>query len=127
MFLTLNHQKLDLHNYSISLVIECYNITRLFPDNEKFGLISQIRRAATSVHLNLCEGAARYSIKERFRFFEISRSSLVELDAAFEIAYHLKYFELSKVDNLGQLLVKCFRIISVLIKQLSYQIHITGK
>lgn len=53
MFLTLNHQKLDIYSHSKSFVLESYKLTKLLPADEKFGMISQIRRAALSVHLNI--------------------------------------------------------------------------
>jgi four helix bundle protein len=72
MFLTLNHQKLDIYNVPRLLVIECYRLTKQLPTDEKFGMIAQIRRAALSVHLNIAEGASRKSDLERKRFYEMS-------------------------------------------------------
>lgn len=77
MFLILNHQKLDIYKASQSLVLECYKISKQFPADEKFGMISQLRRAALSVHLNIAEGASRQSEKERKRYYEVSRGSIV--------------------------------------------------
>ena len=94
MFLKLNHQKLDVYNFSQSFVMECYKVSKHLPESEKFGMISQIRRAALSVHLNIAEGASRISEIERKRFYEISRSSLVEIDAAFDIANGLEYLQI---------------------------------
>jgi len=70
MFLTLNHQKLQVYAVANDLVVECYKLTRLLPSDEKFGMISQIRRAAVSVQLNVAEGASRKSETERKRYFE---------------------------------------------------------
>ena len=55
--------------------------------------LSQIRRAAISVCSNIAEGASRISKREKKRFYEISRSSLVEIDTQFEIAIMLKYYK----------------------------------
>lgn len=55
MLLTLNHQKLDVYSHSKLFVLECYKLTKNLPADEKFGMISQIRRAALSVHLNIAE------------------------------------------------------------------------
>ena len=91
MFLKLNHQKLNLYSYSRQFVIECYRLTKNLPSDERFGMTSQIRRAALSMHLNIAEGASRRSETERKRFYEIARGSLIEVDAALEIAIDLEY------------------------------------
>jgi len=75
MFLQLAHTKLDVYQFSQQLALECYRLTKQFPNEEKFALVQQIRRAAISVHLNLAEGCSRKSLAERKRFFEISRGS----------------------------------------------------
>ena len=86
MFLRLNHQKLEAYSASKEFVLECSRLTKSFPVEEKFGLISQIRRAALSVHLNIAEGSSRKSEKERKRYYEIARGSIIEIDAALDIA-----------------------------------------
>lgn len=86
MFLHLNHQKLDICQFSRPFVKECYKITKTFPPDERFILIAQIRRAALSVNLNIAEGASRKSALERKRFYEIARGSIIEIDAALDIS-----------------------------------------
>ncbi|MEP6747078.1 MAG: four helix bundle protein [Bacteroidota bacterium] len=65
MFLDLAHTKPDVFKVSRAVVINCYRETKLFPNDEKFALTQQIRRAAVSVHLNLAEGSSRKSLRER--------------------------------------------------------------
>jgi four helix bundle protein len=115
MFLKLNHQKLDVYSFSKVFVYECYKLTKHLPDSEKFGMISQIRRAALSVHLNIAEGASRKSEIERKRFYEISRSSIVEIDAALDIANDLEYLKDYDACNVGEAMIRCFKILSGLI------------
>lgn len=91
--LELKHKDLDVWNESIELAQVVYSITQTFPDSEKYGLVSQMRRAAVSVPSNISEGAARSSQKERRRFFEIARSSLVELDTQLVLVCKLGYLE----------------------------------
>lgn len=93
MFLELNHQKLDVYTFSKQFVLECYKITKILPSDEKFSMVSQIRRAALSVHLNIAEGASRKSEVERKRYFENSKGSIIEIDAGLDIAFELKYLE----------------------------------
>ncbi len=115
MFLTLNHQKLDIYDFSKLFVIECYKLSKTLPADEKFGMISQIRRAALSVHLNIAEGASRKSEIERKRYFEISRGSVIEIDAAIDIAYKLEYLKNYDLTKLGESMIRCFKLLSGLI------------
>ena len=55
MFLQLSHTKLNVYQFSQALALECYKITRQFPNDEKFAMVQQIRRAALSVHLNIAK------------------------------------------------------------------------
>ena len=111
MFLQLNHQKLDLYTFSKTFVCECYKITRILPADEKFGMISQIRRAALSVHLNIAEGASRKSEAERKRYYEIARGSIIEIDAALDVAKDLGYIQNVKTDKLGECIIRTFKIL----------------
>lgn len=115
MFLNLKHTRLDVFSLSRKLVVECYRITNLFPAEEKFGMTSQIRRAALSVHLNIAEGCSRKSAVERNRFFEIARGSVVEIDTAFDIALELHYTNKEHIFLLGEYIVQVFKLLSGLI------------
>ncbi len=116
MFLTLNHQKLDIYSASKKFVLESYKMTKQLPAEEKFGMISQIRRAALSVHVNIAEGASRKSEQERKRYYEISRGSIVEVDAALDIAKVLGYLtDDFDLKELGIAMVRCFKLLSGLI------------
>jgi four helix bundle protein len=117
MFLTLNHQKLEIYSASRSFVLECYKLTKQLPPDEKFGMISQIRRAALSVHLNIAEGSSRKSEVERKRYLEISRGSIIEIDAALDTANDLKYLENVSLETLSQQMIKYFRLITGLLNK----------
>lgn len=116
MFLELNHQKLKIYSISRQLVFECYRLTKILPGEEKFGMISQIRRAALSVHLNIAEGASRKSENERKRYYEIARGSVIEIDAALDIAKDLGYLEIIDTKNIGLALIECFKLLTGLIR-----------
>ena len=121
MFLTLNHQKLDIYNFSKHFVLESYKLTKVLPAEEKFGMISQIRRAALSVHLNIAEGSSRKSELERKRYFEIARGSIIEIDAAIDIANELDYFNNYDLSKLGDSMIRCFKLLSGLINSKTSQ------
>lgn len=115
MFLKLNHQKLDIYSFSRKFVFECYRLTKVLPADEKFGMISQIRRAALSVHLNIAEGASQKSEVERKRYYEISRGSIIEIDAALDIAENLDYLKNYDLKEIGESMIKCFKMLCGLI------------
>jgi len=115
MFLQLGHTKLEIYAPSRQFVLECYKLTKTFPAEEKFALTQQIRRAAISVHLNISEGSSRRSEADRKRFFEISRGSVIEIDAALDIASDLEYCTIENNQTLGQSLIKCFKLLTGLI------------
>lgn len=69
---TFSFEKLNVWKDSIELVKNTYDITESFPDKEKFGLISQIRRATISISLNLAEGLTRDTEKDKRRFITIA-------------------------------------------------------
>ncbi|MBD0376763.1 MAG: four helix bundle protein [Flavisolibacter sp.] len=125
MFLQLNHQRLEVFKLSQKFVLECYKLTKIFPADEKFAMVQQIRRAALSVHLNVAEGCSRKSLAERKRFFEISRGSIIEIDAAPDIASALGYCYQEKLMDLGHYMLDCFKMLSSLIqKDTAPYIHI---
>jgi len=115
MFLELAHTKLDIFQISKEFVLSCYKETRLFPPEEKFGIIQQIRRAALSVHLNIAEGCSRKSAIERKRFYEVARGSIIEIDTALDIAIELNYTAKEKLKELGQFMIRTFQMISKMI------------
>lgn len=115
MFLKLNHQKLDVYIASRKFAIACYRFSRTLPSEEKFGMITQIRRAALSVHLNIAEGASRKSESERKRYYEIARGSIIEIDAAMDIAYDLDYIGNYDVNDIGEPMVRVFQMLSRMI------------
>ena len=116
MFLELKHTQLDVYQVSKKFLIECYKLTKALPSEEKFNLVSQIRRAALPVLLNIAEGSSRKSVSERKRFYEVSRSSIIEVDTAIGIAEELGYIHKEDWKNLGEYLVRSFSMLSKMIK-----------
>lgn len=115
MFLQLSHKNLDVYRAVRELVKEVYSLSNRLPQEEKFNMVQQVRRASLSVKLNLAEGATRKSDAERKRYYEVSRGSVVELDAAFETAVDLSYFTEQDLLNLSEHLNRCFAMLSKMI------------
>ena len=72
-------EKLEVWHKAVEVSDVIYAVTRTFPDNERFGLTSQMRRAAVSVASNIAEGSSRISTADFLRFIEIAYGSLMEL------------------------------------------------
>ena len=72
-------EKLEVWHKALDFADSVYRITKAFPDDENFGLTSQMRRAAVSIASNIAEGSARYSRKEFAHFIEIATGSLFEV------------------------------------------------
>lgn len=115
MFLQLAHTKLDVFITGKALVLSCYKISKLLPQDERFNRSQQLRRAALSIQLNIAEGSSRKSAIERRRFYEISRGSLIEIDTVLDIAQELEYFKREDLAQTGELIVKTFQMLSKMI------------
>jgi len=86
-----DHKQLKAFQLSDVLVIKIYQVTRFFPKDEMYGIVSQMRRAALSVPSNIVEGCTRRSDKDYLRFLEIVFGSLRELSYQFTVARRLGY------------------------------------
>jgi four helix bundle protein len=115
--INLSHKKLDVWKSSLNLTAIIYELTLLFAKHELYGLTSQLRRASVSIPSNIPEGAARKSAKERRRFYEIARSSLVEVDTQLEIAEKLNYLSDNDLNKVDKKLDHIFAMLSNLIKK----------
>ena len=81
------YEKLHAWRECHELALDIYRVTKQFPDDERYGLTSQTRRAAFSAAVNIVEGSARRSRKEFRRFLDISLSSLSEVGYALRFAH----------------------------------------
>jgi four helix bundle protein len=108
-----SHRDLDVWNLSIELVLKVYKELDSFPDTERFGLISQIKRSVISVPSNIAEGAARSSKAEFIRFLNIALGSLAELETQIIIAEKLKFMH---TKNIYDEIIIIRKMISGLIK-----------
>jgi four helix bundle protein len=95
-----SYRDLEVWQKAIDVVEECYQITKAFPNDEKFGLASQLQRAAVSVPSNIAEGRGRHHTKEFLHHLAISNGSLAELETQLIIGQRLGYFGLKKLDQL---------------------------
>jgi four helix bundle protein len=95
-----SYKELEVWQRAVELTVLVYRLTERFPAAEKFGLVSQIRRAASSVPANIAEGWGRGSTKEYVQFLLISRGSLMELEPHLIVASRLDYLNQQHLDQL---------------------------
>ena len=93
-------EKLQVWHLSKELVVKIYIITSGFPSEEKFGMVSQMRRAAVSISSNLAEGSGRNTGKDQRHFYGIAYSSLMELLSQLMIAQALAWITVSELEQL---------------------------
>ena len=111
-----DHKKLIAFELSDELVIKIYQVTRLFPKEEMYGMVSQMRRAALSVPSNIVEGCTRRSDKDYLRFLEIAFGSLRELSYQFSVARRLGYIKNIENYNFGDKIEEVEKVLGSLIR-----------
>ena len=84
-------KQMSLWKKAFNLLVRIYTITKTFPNEEKFGMISDMRRAANSVVHNIAEGFGRFETHDKIRFYKISRSSCYELISQTLVSYELHF------------------------------------
>jgi four helix bundle protein len=95
-----SYQELEVWKKSIDLVETIYRVSSGFPAEEKFGLTSQIRRAAASVPANIAEGAARTGTKEFLQFLSVASGSLAEVETFLILAARLGFLKAADLETL---------------------------
>ena len=112
-------QDLKVWRKSHELVLEIYRITKDFPAEEKFGIISQLRRAASSIPTNIVEGHKRKSRKDFLHFLNLSDASLEETKYLLLLSKDLNYLNLSDFQSLTFKCEEVGRMLYVFQKNLS--------
>ena len=113
-----DHRSLKVWQVAMSLAEDIYRSTRAFPAAEKFGLTSQVRRAAVSIASNIAEGNGRASTKEYVHHLSIARGSLREVSTLVDLSTRLGYLAKSDVPRLEELENHIGRMLTRLIKSL---------
>lgn len=102
----------------MDLCTEIYRLTKPFPESERFGLVSQLRRAAVSVPSNIAEGYGRGTTQDYIRFLRAARGSLCEIDTQALLAMKLEYLADDKYAGVLERVNECGRILAALIRSL---------
>jgi four helix bundle protein len=113
-----NYKELKVWQRSYQLCLEIYKITKGFPDEEKYGLTSQLRRAAVSVPSNISEGYGRKTTPEYIQFLYIAYGSICEIETQILLSGDLGYIEAVKLEMLNEGIKEVERMLKALIKSL---------
>jgi four helix bundle protein len=108
------HKKLDAWKLSMELSRAIYRLTAGYPGEEKFGLVSPMRRAAVSIPSNIAEGAARSSGNEFRNFLSIARGSLSELDTQLDLSEALGFISPQSRREVDPLLIRMDKMLYAL-------------
>jgi four helix bundle protein len=109
-------ERLDVWKRSIDLSKLIYKISSDFPEIEKFGLISQIRRASISIAANLEEGSSRQTNKEKARFYEISYGSLMEVLNFSILSHELEFIDTGSYTKMRVLVDEIANKVNALVR-----------
>lgn len=114
-----NFTDLNAWKEAYKLVIEIYKITKHFPKEERYGIVSQVRRCAISIASNIAEGFSRRSNKEKIQFYYIAHGSLTELQNQLIICRGIGYIESEQYKELINDTKTVQRLINGLIKYIN--------
>ena len=110
------YRDLEAWQLAVKIVVEIYRVTRVFPAEEKFGLVAQLRRAAVSIPSNIAEGRGRLGAPEFRRFVSIARGSVAEVETQIVVATALGFVRAdeltslsSQLDRLSKMLFGLYR------------------
>ena len=110
------HKRLKAWQLGMNIAVDVYKLTEKFPAEERFGLVSQMRKSGVSIPSNIAEGAARKSKKEFVNFLYVSVGSVAELDTQLELAKRLEFLDDETFNELDEKLVEEDKVLTGLIK-----------
>jgi four helix bundle protein len=113
------HKNLQVWQKSIAFVTAIYELTRSFPKEEIYCIVSQLRRAAISIPSNIAEGSARKNTKEFMQFLYVSLGSAAELETQLIISMNLGYINENNANAFQNELEEIIKMLTGLIRSLS--------
>ncbi len=110
--------KLEVWKKAHQLVLEVYELTKSFPNDEKYALTSQLKRSAVSVPSNIIEGQSRHYKKEFIQFLYIAKGSLAEMEYQLFLAKDLKYIDEKAYQKISPLITSVSMMLNKLVSSL---------
>jgi four helix bundle protein len=114
-----NYKELHIWQKGIEIGKQVYLLTKQFPDSERFGIVSQITRAAVSIPANIAEGSSRNSDKDYARFLQLSLGSAFEVQTYLVIAKELNFVSIDSINKVESLLEEEIKMIHRFINTLN--------
>jgi len=105
------YKKLIVYQKSKDLVLKIYELTKSFPNEEKYNLTSQMKRASVSILANIAEGYVKQSTKEYLRFLDISLGSAAEVEVYLDLTLDLKYITENQYKSTNLLLIEIIKLL----------------
>ena len=122
---TSTYKDLIVWQKSIQLITDIYALTKTFPMDERFGIVSQINRAVISIPSNIAEGWGRELSKNYLQFLRISRGSLMETETLILIAKNLDYINEKDFYQINVKIEEVGKILQGLIKSIQHKTKLT--
>ena len=113
-----SYRDLIVWQKSMNWVTLVYSILESFPESEKFGLVSQIKRSSVAIPSNIAEGYGRNYKKDYARFLQIARGSLYECQTQIEIAVNLGFIKREQIQEVSDLSIEIEKMLNSLINKL---------
>ena len=113
-----SYRDLIVWQKSMNWVTLVYKISEVFPESEKFGLVSQIKRSSVSVPSNIAEGYGRNYKKDYAKFLQIARGSLYECQTQIEIAVNLNFIKREQIQDASDLSIEIEKMLNSLVNKL---------
>lgn len=107
-----SYKELDVWQQARLLVKNIYQLTKSFPKDEQFGLVSQMRRAAVSIPSNIAEGCGRNHFKDSIQFFFVARGSIYELETQLLLSTDLEFTASAELEICLNQVVRCKKLLN---------------
>ena len=117
-----DYKKIKAWQLSSDLAVKIYEITKLYPKDELYGLTSQMRRAAASISANIAEGSARASKKEYLQFLYVAKGSARELESFIILSGRIGLLSDSDLESSSKLCTECIHTLFGLIQAVSSEV-----
>jgi four helix bundle protein len=121
-----SYKDLIIWQKSIDLAVEVYKLSSKFPKEEIYGMTSQIRRAVTSISLNIAEGYGRNTTKNYINSLYIAQGSLQEVESAIILSIRLNFIKGEDCEKVNSLMLEEFKMFNALINSLENKINNTN-